>query len=99
MSQIQCFLLVTLAGILTILFIYIHIFLPRYEVESEETYESDRLNASDPKSMGTQKQDCKSLHFSKKPLPVTALFSYPGSGNTWIRHLLQQSTGEWPLFN
>lgn len=26
-------------------------------------------------------------------LPVTALYSYPGSGNTWVRHLLQQATG------
>jgi len=26
-------------------------------------------------------------------LPRTALFSVPGSGNTWVRHLLQQATG------
>ena len=32
------------------------------------------------------------LHFAKD-LPKTALFSPPGSGNTWVRHLLQQATG------
>ena len=26
-------------------------------------------------------------------LPQTALVSYPGSGNTWLRHLLQMATG------
>lgn len=26
---------------------------------------------------------------------LTALVSFPGSGNTWLRYLLQQSTGEW----
>ncbi len=25
---------------------------------------------------------------------LTALVSYPGSGNTWLRHLLQQATGK-----
>ncbi|XP_047999023.1 WSCD family member AGAP003962 [Leguminivora glycinivorella] len=35
---------------------------------------------------------CKDLHF--KPLgPVVALVSHPGSGNTWLRYLLQQVTG------
>lgn len=28
---------------------------------------------------------------------LTALVSFPGSGNTWLRYLLQQSTGEWVL--
>ena len=27
------------------------------------------------------------------PGPVTALASWPGSGNTWMRYLLQQATG------
>ena len=26
--------------------------------------------------------------------PVTALASYPGSGNTWLRYLLEQATGK-----
>ena len=31
---------------------------------------------------------------SSKRLPVTALVSFPASGNTWTRHLLQQLTGK-----
>ncbi|KAK2183803.1 hypothetical protein NP493_295g02021 [Ridgeia piscesae] len=41
----------------------------------------------------TQSIQCPSLHFAKDPLPTTALASFPGSGNTWMRHLIQQSTG------
>ena len=37
---------------------------------------------------------CKNPHLSKKPLPLTALASFPGSGNTWVRHILQEATGE-----
>ncbi|CAH1775991.1 unnamed protein product, partial [Owenia fusiformis] len=36
---------------------------------------------------------CQQLRFSRKALLKTALFSYPGSGNTWLRHLIQQITG------
>ena len=37
---------------------------------------------------------CQHLDYSKKMLPLTALASFPGSGNTWMRHLIQQATGE-----
>jgi len=30
---------------------------------------------------------------SDTSLPLTALVSFPGSGSTWLRHLLQQTTG------
>ena len=33
------------------------------------------------------------LKYLDPPGPLTALASYPGSGNTWIRYLLQQATG------
>lgn len=36
---------------------------------------------------------CKKPHLSQTPLPLTALASFPGSGNTWVRHILQQATG------
>ena len=32
---------------------------------------------------------------AQPPGVVTALASVPGSGNTWVRHLLQQATGQW----
>lgn len=37
---------------------------------------------------------CKPLGFLSTPGPVTALASFPGSGNTWLRYLIQQATGE-----
>lgn len=33
------------------------------------------------------------LRYLDPPGPLTALASYPGSGNTWLRYLLQQATG------
>ncbi|CAG0904629.1 unnamed protein product [Darwinula stevensoni] len=33
------------------------------------------------------------LHLLDRPGIVTALASFPGSGNTWLRYLLQQATG------
>ena len=39
--------------------------------------------------------DCREVQFSKTALPLTYLASVQGSGNTWVRHLLQQTTGEY----
>uniref|UniRef100_A0A8D8YQ98 WSCD family member AAEL009094 n=1 Tax=Cacopsylla melanoneura TaxID=428564 RepID=A0A8D8YQ98_9HEMI len=38
---------------------------------------------------------CQPLHFIQSPgnRPVVGLVSFPGSGNTWLRYLLQQATG------
>lgn len=36
---------------------------------------------------------CISPVFAVPPVPLTALASCPGSGNSWLRHLLQQATG------
>lgn len=35
------------------------------------------------------------LKFFDTPKPITALSSFPGSGNTWSRHLLHMATGIW----
>jgi len=46
-----------------------------------------------PRSDSNHGQVCPpAMHFSQS-LPVTALYSFPGSGNTWVRHLLQIATG------
>ncbi|XP_071448491.1 WSCD family member AAEL009094-like [Hetaerina americana] len=36
---------------------------------------------------------CRPLRFLATPGPVVALASFPGSGNTWLRYLIQQATG------
>lgn len=36
---------------------------------------------------------CVPVHYRDKPGSVVALASFPGSGNTWLRYLLQLSTG------
>ena len=43
---------------------------------------------------GKQQTACSPLSYISPPGPITALASFPGSGNTWVRHLLQQATGE-----
>ena len=45
-------------------------------------------------SSRTNEKECQKMHFSETKLPVTALASWPGSGNTWMRHLIQQATGQ-----
>ena len=42
------------------------------------------------------KESCLTINYSRSdpPLPPTALASSPGSGNTWVRHLIQQLTGK-----
>ena len=37
---------------------------------------------------------CSPPVYMTPPGPLTAMASYPGSGNTWVRHLLQQASGE-----
>ena len=35
----------------------------------------------------------KSLKILDPPGTITGLLSFPGSGNTWLRHLIQRATG------
>lgn len=44
---------------------------------------------------------CIPLSLRATPGSITALASFPGSGNTWLRYLLQQATGNAtsPLFS
>lgn len=36
---------------------------------------------------------CRPQHFRSPPGKVTGLISFPGSGNTWLRYLIQQLSG------
>lgn len=38
-------------------------------------------------------QWCAELKYLNPPRAIVALASFPGSGNTWLRYLLQQATG------
>ena len=54
-----------------------------------------RLERSNPiqKSRRGDIEWCKSLQWRNTGGPLVALASFPGSGNTWVRYLLQQLTG------
>jgi hypothetical protein len=41
----------------------------------------------------------KEVVLSQTQMPITGLVSFPGSGNTWTRHLIQQMTGIKYIFN
>ena len=45
------------------------------------------------KDTGEDMLPWRSKRFRDPPGPKTALLSYPGSGNTWARHLLEDLTG------
>ena len=57
--------------------------MPREMQKMKEKLEGERV--------GTD--DCTRWHFSTVPLWHTALASHPGSGNTWVRYLIQKLTG------
>ena len=55
-------------------------------------------NNSDKMILGrfvSEKYSCKPVvpRLSTESLPITGLVSFPGAGNTWARHLLQQVSG------
>ena len=52
-------------------------------------------NVTEKNKTSYELKDCQPIGYSKTKLPVTALASFPGSGNTWVRHLLQQATGQY----
>ena len=45
------------------------------------------------RQMGPKIQWCHAVGYLADPRPRVALASFPGSGNTWLRYLLQQATG------
>ena len=47
----------------------------------------------EPPVKAVRERNCSSLSYVSPAGPLTALASYPGSGNTWARHIIQQATG------
>ena len=52
---------------------------------------AERLKKYKPKTNITH---CGPLSYANPVRPVTALASFQGSGNTWLRHLIQEATGK-----
>ncbi|XP_067675489.1 WSCD family member GA21586-like [Haliotis asinina] len=68
--------------------------------EQNETYERDGASprnstpGKDPVDNNHNSLDCGTgVRFSRHPLSQTALASFPGTGNTWMRHLIERMTG------
>lgn len=57
-----------------------------------------RVQALRPGLRRTRLAWCSHLTYLKPPRYITALASFPGSGNTWLRYLLQQATGKPTYF-
>ena len=70
--------------------------LDKVELVSEKAPKEQNkvVNVTRSQTMRTMKQ-CTLVKpkLSKTPLPLTGLVSFPGTGNTWTRHLIQQATG------
>ncbi len=62
----------------------------RYSYVKINPFEQDHLDKNEIDANGSA---CANRHFSKHDLPTTALASFPGCGNTWVRHLIEQLTG------
>ena len=66
---------------------------PRYwRKHNEEQCCKDHVGFDLDYSSVIDNGSCVHMHYEKKLL-LTALASFPGSGNTWLRHIIQQTTG------
>ena len=61
-------------------------------VASKSRFPLKRLRGG--RRAGPQIEWCVKQGLKAAPGPKTALASFPGSGNTWLRYLLQQATGK-----
>ena len=59
----------------------------KFRYKGKGSYDGDKYKQMDDGM-------CVQMGFSRVPLPKTALASFPGSGNTWLRHLVEQLTGK-----
>mgnify|MGYP007022698596 CR=1 FL=1 len=61
--------------------------------DQETVILSSKLDARHPWSTDVQCSMYQISHMIPKCRPPTALASFPGSGNTWMRHLIEGATG------
>ena len=69
---------------------FLHIMNYSHLSTSEKSLKSSR-------ALITPSENCSEIIFAAQNtfLPPVIIYSYPGSGNTWLRHLLQVTTGYW----
>lgn len=95
------FLILYLAGVLLLSAVTLHepkeggkVFKPTSDHRHVSKSKNYEYGVSSYRSSKRFKIDwCTSLQFREPPKPTIALASFPGSGNTWLRYLLQQATG------
>ena len=68
--------------------------LNRYHNCVPQANHHDHVISSCLKQKNCGKAHChRRLRFLNRTKPITALVSFPGSGNTWMRYLIEQATG------
>ena len=70
---------------------------PPHSTCSKDVPKIDPYEAGGPNGeySGGLYPDCAKIHMSRsRKLPIVALAMAPGSGNAWVRHLIQQLTGK-----
>ena len=67
--------------------------LNKLERTLDKATDKDQLNANVHNATNRYQCEMVKPKLSSTPLPITGLVSYPGAGNTWTRHLIQQATG------
>ena len=58
-----------------------------------DSIQSNQTKGKSDANLLSRIPSCRKLDFSDTAQPLVALASWPGSGNTWMRHLIQQVTG------
>ena len=58
---------------------------------------TNKKSLKSSRALITPSKNCSEIIFAAPNtfLPPVIIYSYPGSGNTWLRHLLQVTTGYW----
>ena len=65
-------------------------FIPKADKLLEHVQEEPVQEATEKETSGR----CTAVKFGEKgSFPLTSLSSYPGSGNTWVRYLIEEYTG------
>ena len=59
----------------------------------KSNYQVKGININSSKELNSRNCSLKNVTLSRISLPIIGLVSFPGSGNTWVRHLIQQMTG------